>query len=79
MSTQFNAEVNELHDAMAATYLPGTPADPACQSSGACVTGTFGDVGFVYFKDVGIALWVASISAPQPVPSIPNRIDVYAP
>ena len=38
----------------------------------------FGDVGYVYFKDVGIGVWVASISAPQPVPSTPNRIDVYA-
>lgn len=77
-SPQFIAEENELHDALAATYLPGTPADPACQTSGSCMSGTFGDVGYVYFKDVGIGVWVASISAAQPVPSTPNRIDVYA-
>jgi len=78
-SPQFIAEENELHDALVATYFPGTPADPACQTTGTCVSGTFGDVGYLFFKDTGISLWVASVSASQPVPSIPNRIDVYPP
>jgi hypothetical protein len=73
----FDAEVNELYDALTATYAPGLPQDLDCINSGACIHGAFGDVAYMFFPALGTGFWVASQSQPQPVPSIFNRIDMY--
>jgi hypothetical protein len=75
--TKFDAEVNELYDALTATYAPGLPVDTSCRRTGACVTGNFGDVAYIYWPAVGTGLWVDSKNAPQPTPSIITRIDQY--
>ncbi len=74
----FDAEINELYDALIATYAPSLPVDTDCQSSGNCVVGSFGDVAYMYFPQVGAAFWIASLSAGQPTCSTFNRIDLYA-
>lgn len=76
-AVQFNSEVNELYDALTATFEPGLPADLDCINSGACIHGAFGDVAYMFFPALGTGFWVASQSQPQPVPSIFNRIDQY--
>jgi hypothetical protein len=74
---KFNLEINELRDALAATFAPGLPPDAACQISGSCVATAPGDRGHVYFPNVGVDLWVATTSAPQPAPSTIDRIDLH--
>jgi hypothetical protein len=78
-ATLFDAEVDELYRALSATFTPGAPEAPGttCIQSGDCTSGTFGDVGFVYFKTIGIGVWVDSVSQPQPTPSTPNRLDIF--
>ncbi len=76
-AVQFNSEVNELYDALTATYAPGLPQDLDCINSGACIHGAFGDVAYMFFPALGTGFWVASQSQPQPTPSIFNRIDMY--
>lgn len=79
---KFSAEVNELYDAITATYAPGLPASSAadtstnCRTTGACITGNFGDVAYLFFPAVGVGLWVASRNAAQPTPSIITRVDL---
>lgn len=71
------SEINELYDALTATYAPGLPQDPACTQSGSCIAGNFGDIAYMYFPALGVGWWIASLSATQPTPSIFNRIDMY--
>jgi hypothetical protein len=72
----FPQEVNELYDAALATYAPGLPPDPDCFGSGACITGNFGDVAYIYWPALGTGIWVDNQNAPQPTPSIITRIDL---
>jgi hypothetical protein len=77
----FDAEIDELCRGLMATFTNQAldPPGTLCTSSGKCTTGKFGTNGFVYFKAVGLALWVSDTTAPQPVPSIPTRLDVSIP
>lgn len=75
--TKFAAEVNEIYDAMLATYAPGLPPDPDCIGSGACISGDFGDIAFFGFGALGLFLWVENKNAAQPAASKFNRIDIY--
>jgi hypothetical protein len=78
---KFPDEVNELYDALTATYAPGLPAyvpsDPNtnCRLNGACIVGNFGDVAYIYWPALGSAIWVDNKNAPPPTPSIITRID----
>ena len=74
----FDPAGDELYRALLATYAPGLPVDPmgtTCFQSGHCIKGSFGDIAYFYVPAIGWALWVPSISAAQPVPSTPNRLD----
>lgn len=75
----FGATMDELYRAMLATYAPGTP-QPAvgtlCATTNECRMGSFGDVGYIFFKSLGAAIWVQNINAAQPAASIPFRIDI---
>jgi hypothetical protein len=73
----FNAEINELYDALTATFASGLPPDLNCQGSGACIAGNFGDVAYMYFPALGVGWWIASLSAGQPTCSTFNRLDQY--
>jgi hypothetical protein len=75
----FDAEINELYDALTATYTPSAPSDPSCQTSGNCMVGAFGDVAYMSFPKLGLTLWIASLSAGQPECSIFDRIDLVPP
>jgi hypothetical protein len=74
----FSMEIDELCRGLMATFtnLALDPPGTLCTTSGKCTTGTFGTTGFVYFKAATIGLWVADVTAAQPVPSIPNRLDL---
>jgi hypothetical protein len=67
---------NEFTSALMCTFS-GLPKDPDCNSSGRCIQGNFGDVGYLYVPVLGAAIWVANQNAAQPQPSIMYRIDVY--
>ena len=74
----FGATMDELYRAMLATYAPGTP-QPAVGTlctTNECRMGSFGDVGYIFFKSLGAAIWVQNINAAQPTASIPHRIDI---
>jgi hypothetical protein len=79
LAPDFDAEVDELYRSLQATFSSDPPeaAGTLCTTTGACVTGTFGDVGFIFFSELGLALWVDSVTAAQPVPSTPTRLDLY--
>jgi hypothetical protein len=73
------AELNELGDALFATYAPQLPAHPACLGDGSCVRGAFGDVPYFGVVPLGIYMMPASQSAAQPVPSIMESFQLYSP
>jgi hypothetical protein len=80
-SALISQETNELWRALSATFSHGPPPGPGvdCGTTvpAACVRGTFGTVGFIYFPTFGFALWVDDFTAPQPAPSTPTRLDLY--
>jgi hypothetical protein len=80
MST-FPMEIDELCRGLMATFTNQAldPPGTLCTTSGKCTHGTFGTTGFVYFKAVGFALWVAGVTNPQPEPSTPTRLDLFVP
>jgi hypothetical protein len=80
-TTTFPMEVDELLRGLMATFTNQAldPPGTLCTQSGKCTTGTFGNIGFVYFKAASFALWVADVTAAQPVPSTPNRLDLFIP
>jgi hypothetical protein len=64
--------------AMMHTYAPSIQLDPpgvTCFDTGRCVKGSFGDIAYFWIPAVGTAIWIENQNAPQPTPSIPNRID----
>jgi hypothetical protein len=73
----FTAQLNEMYDALIATYAPALPQADNCVSSGACITGNFGDVAYIYIPALGLGFWVDNFHAAQPVPSTFNRVDMY--
>lgn len=78
VGAQFGAELNEIYDALIATYAPSLPPDPQCQAGGHCIVGAFGQEAYVSFPQLGLSLWVQDWSVPQPTPSIFTRMDLYA-
>ncbi|MFO0661992.1 MAG: hypothetical protein U0165_19495 [Polyangiaceae bacterium] len=74
---KFNNEVNEIYDAVLATYAPGFAKDPDCIGTGACISGDFGDIAFFGFGPLGAFFWIDNKNAPQPTPSIFTRFDLY--
>jgi len=73
------AELDELADALLATYAPQLPANTTCLASGACVMGATGDVPYFGITALGIYISPSSQSAAQPVPSIMTNIQMYGP
>ena len=75
----FEAEVDELYRGIVATFAPTIALDPpgtACASTHKCAIGKFGVIGYVFIKAIGFAFWVPDVTAAQPAPSSPNRLDV---
>jgi hypothetical protein len=68
---------NEVTSAILCTFAPGLAIDPDCNTSGRCIEGNFGDVGYLAVTPVGAVLWSPNINAPQPTPSVLYREDVY--
>ena len=72
------AALNELADALMATYAPQLPAEPNCIGDGHCIMNiTEGDVPYFFVLPLGIAISPASKSASQPVPSIVTNFQLY--
>jgi hypothetical protein len=46
-----------------------------CFDTGRCIKGNFGDVAYWWVPAIGWAIWIDNMSAAQPTPSIPTRID----
>jgi hypothetical protein len=68
---------NEVTSALLCSYAPTLAVDPDCNTSGRCIQGSFGDVEYLFIPVLGTGLWVPNANAPQPQPSILNRIDGY--
>jgi hypothetical protein len=75
-SNSFAAEVNELGDALLATYtsLPAE-ATQGCYG-GMCIVGSFGNVAYIYIPVIGAGLWTPNSQASGSA-NIIDRIDVY--
>ena len=71
------AELNEIADALMATFAPELPAEPDCIGDGHCVIETEADVPYFGITELGLFLMAASQSAPQPIPSIITSIQLY--
>jgi hypothetical protein len=96
-SKQMNLQgaVNELFDALLATFMPALLPVPDCFAASpvspdaglvdggdpvpSCTAVAIADSGSVNFAPLGLTFWVASVSMAQPTPSTPNRIDLTAP
>ncbi len=77
--TAFHAQTNEIYRALMATYQPALPPDAPtsdCLVNGHCISGSFGDAAYLYIPAMGWAIWIDNRTAPQPVPSIPTRMDL---
>jgi hypothetical protein len=73
----FDKEINEIYDALTATYAPALPPDPDCQGSGACIVTAFGDAAGMYFPALGVFLVVASTVVGQPTASTVVQFTLY--
>jgi len=62
----FNMQLNELYDALIATYAPGLPSNSNCQGSGSCIVGNFGAIAYMFFPALGVGWWIANIQGGQP-------------
>jgi hypothetical protein len=80
--------MDELYRALMATFAPGVPPESStiqCTDIDSthpkyrCVTGSFGVTAYMYFPEIGFAIWFPDNTAPQPAASTPDRIDVDAP
>ncbi len=76
---QFDQEVDELYDALIATFAPGFLPSQTCQQQNTCVVGSFGDAAYMEFPELGLTAWIASLSAGQPECSTWNRLDTHEP
>ncbi len=69
--------VNELGDALLATFAPGLPAETDCRTSGHCIVVNFGDEAGLYIPAIGWDMRVASFTAAQPTPSTISAFLMY--
>lgn len=71
----FNAKVDELGDALMATFAPEQPPDvsSSCSSNGVCTTGSFGNVAYVYVPLLGLGVWTPDMAASD---AIIDRVDI---
>jgi hypothetical protein len=71
--------MSELEDALVATFVPTTPkrTTPCTEAPATCERGSLGALGYLYFRSVGVALWVGDTSAAERS-NTPTRLDVYA-
>ena len=79
-SANFESQADELYRAMLATFAPGLPVAPAgvtCVATGRCITGTFGDAAYFLVPAIGWDIFIDQRTAPQPIPSIPTRMDIF--
>ncbi len=75
-TTQFPVQVDELYRALMVTFAPSKPVDATNCLNHDCVSGRFGDVGYILFQSVGISLWTPNLNQPAPVI---DRVDVFKP
>ena len=68
-------QLNELYDAMAATYT-ALPAEPDCIASGHCIVDNFGDQGALFwYTPLGFTAYVQTTNAGPVVASTPVQIN----
>ena len=78
-SPLFDQQIDELYDALTATFAPGLPVDPDCLQSGACIAGSFGQVAYMFFPELRIGMSVASYTAGVPVTNTIVQMQMFAP
>jgi hypothetical protein len=78
-SPQLDAEINEIHDALIATFAPDLPQDMSCQTSEKCALGDYVSLAYLYFDEVGLGLWIASGDGGQPAVSTVDHMDLSGP
>ena len=49
-----------------------------CKTAKTCTISNFGDVAYFYIPALGFAFRTANQHAKQPIPSTPNRFDLFA-
>ncbi|MBI5536228.1 MAG: hypothetical protein HY898_26130 [Deltaproteobacteria bacterium] len=73
----FVAQVNEIGEALLATYAPFLPPDTTKNCyGGMCIVGSFGNVAYIYLPVIGAGIWTPN-SASTGAQNIIDRIDVY--
>ena len=75
----FVGPADDIFRALMFTFAPGLPLDRdgvTCLDTGKCIKGSFGDVAYLFVPAVGVGLFIENQNAPQPTPSIFNRIDI---
>jgi hypothetical protein len=79
-ATALAALMDDIDRALRTTFLPGTPLpSTACTMTApaTCERGALGSAGYLYFRTLGLAIWVGDTTAADRA-SIPSRLDVYA-
>jgi hypothetical protein len=76
----FESQVDDLYRGLVSTFAPLTPLDPpgtTCVSTSKCTVGRIGNQGYLFVKSLGFAFYVSDVTAGQPTPSTPVRVDLY--
>jgi hypothetical protein len=79
-ATALAALMDDIDRALRTTFLPGTPLpSTACTTTApaTCERGALGSAGYLYFRTLGLAIWVGDTTAADRA-STPSRLDVYA-
>lgn len=73
----FPAQVNELGRAWLQTFAPFLSLDTISNCyGGLCITGSFGNVAYIYIPVIGLGVWTPNTQATS-TSNIIDRIDVY--
>ncbi len=80
---KFAVAATEIADALFATFAPELPpediASGSCIANGHCTQTVFPEEGALRIWPLGLHLWVSNPTAPQPTPSVFQRIDLRLP
>ena len=73
----FVSQVNEIGEALLATYAPFLPPDTTKNCyGGMCIVGSFGNVAYIYLPVIGAGIWTPN-SAATGSQNIIDRVDIY--
>jgi hypothetical protein len=72
-------EATELFNALRATFTPTIAASADCVADHACRVHLFSNAAVIEMRSLHLKVWTSTPTAPQPISSLVDRIDLYAP